>query len=372
MRAITTSNMPGNPMEQPPHVPALVLRSSGGDRPPVAMGGTAIERSMVTAGSIAVYDVKPAVVARASASAPAHKALVPSKHQAVFSVHVQNAITGRSWIVHRRFSDFTTLRTLIDEHFSVFHDEFPRLGALVGELYFPRKHKFLSKLGRVVEHRCDAFLEYLVRLHRLLISREYMLRSEISTIGLSILRGFLGSSIVQDPAHKAYPFHKPIRPTQLKPSERSPVHQCGSLHTVIEDDQEMEAAREEAKKAGPKVAADEEIPREDSTNSTDVDSLSEDMTDREDDELDGDDNDRESSFRESSMRESCMRESQLVDRRRSYKYARNRKVLLFLKKDMFGSSEETVRSPSAVEDTAVVDCGDNAKALAQLSITANE
>lgn len=367
MRAIAASNMPGNALEQQPHVPALVLRSSGGDKPPVAMGGTAIERSMVTPGSIAVYDVKPAVVRR-TAAAPAPKALVPSKNQALFAVHVQNAITGRSWIVHRRFSDFATLRALMADHFSVFRDEFPRLGALVDELYFPRKHKFLSKLERVVEHRCDAFLEYLVRLHRLLISRDYMLRSEISTIGLSILRGFLGSSIVQDPAHKAYPFHKPIRPTQLKPSERSPIHQCGSLHTVLEDAQEAEA-EQEAKKAAPKAAADEEIPREDSTNSTDVDSLSEDMTDREDDDNDLED---EEDARESSMRESCMRESQLVDRRRSYKYARNRKVLLFLKKEMFSSDEQPVRSPSAVAPTAVVDCEDNAKALAQLSIAAKE
>lgn len=123
---------------------------------------------------------------------------------------------------------------------------------------------------------------------------------------------------------------------------------------MLEDDKECEDA-DEVKKAI-KKAADEDIPREDSTNSTDVDSMSEDN----DDDLE-----------EEDARESCMRESQLVDRRRSYKYARNRKVLLFLKKDqMYSSEEQPVSSPSETVDVAVVECEGNAKALAQLTVSA--
>lgn len=326
----------------PPHVPALVLRSSGGDKPPVAMGGTAIERSMVTVGSIAIYLVKPIAV-------PASSKRLGQKSSSAFAVYAQNAITGRSWVVRRSYADFLMLRGLVVEHFKIFNDEFPQLRALVDELYFPRKHKFLGKLGRVVEHRRDAFLELLVRLHRLLISQDYLNRPDISVIGHSIFRGFLGSAIVQDPAHKAYSMHKPVTPNSLKPSERTPVNQCGSLHTVLEDDGEYER-EPEAERA---TVCKEDIPREDSTGSTDVDSSLEDMTDGEDVEDD-------------------MRESEIVDRRRSYKYARNRKVLLFLKKDLFGETPQPVRS--SVDDLAaeVVDCEGNAKALATLTIAGKE
>ncbi|TDH66856.1 hypothetical protein CCR75_003124 [Bremia lactucae] len=221
-----------------PHVTQLVVRptSHGGEKLQVAMGGTAIERSMVNASSIAVYHVKPVISTDNRLG----------KKKTIFAIHVQNAITGRSWVVHRRFSDFMMLRGLITEHFKLFGDEFPRIAGLVGELYFPKKHTFRHKISKVVEHRCDSFLEYLLGLHRLLLSQCYLLRRDISPIGISILRGFLGSAIVQDSSHKAYTFHKPILPIHLHPEDRTPVNQCGSLTTVLEDDAEYEIEIKEA------------------------------------------------------------------------------------------------------------------------------
>ncbi|CAI5736937.1 unnamed protein product [Hyaloperonospora brassicae] len=284
--------------------PQLVVRSAhhGHETLPVAMGGTAIERSMVNVGSIAVYHVRPVVA-------------LDAKHDAkatVFAVHVQNAITGRSWVVHRRFSDFLVLRGLITEHFKLFYADFPRLASRVNELYFPKKHTFRHNVDKIVEHRCDAFLEFLMGLHRLLVCHTYIVHRDISPIGLSILRGFLGSAIVQDPSHKAYAFHRPILPIELKPSERTPIHQCGSLTTVLEDDAEYEL------EAGHKAELDSEtdsMSRDGSTEESLSSSLSEDTSDGDDVEM------------TARMRE-------LVNRRRAHKYARNRRVLHFLRKDV--------------------------------------
>ncbi|POM67729.1 Hypothetical protein PHPALM_16214 [Phytophthora palmivora] len=221
------------------------------------------------------------------------------------------------------------LRGLIAEHFKLFGDEFPRISGLIDELYFPKKHKFRHKMGKVVEHRCDAFLEYLMGLHRLLISQNYLVRRDISPIGLSILRGFLGSAIVQDPSHKAYTFHKAILPIELNPAERTPINQCGSLTTVLEDDGEYEVEVEDAE---PEPEAEADVASRDGSME---DSLSEDMSDGEDTE------------------EEMMRVSEIVDRRRSHKYARNRRVLLFLRKDGVSSEPE---SPKAIDSDDAPPC----------------
>ncbi|CAH0492343.1 unnamed protein product [Peronospora farinosa] len=291
------------PKETPQHVPQLVIRPTnrGGETLQVAMGGTAIERSMVNVGSIAVYHVKPVVSTDNKLG----------KKTTIFAVHVQNAITGRSWVVHRRYSDFMMLRGLITEHFKLFGDEFPRISGLVSELYFPKKHKFRHKMGKVVEHRCDTFLDFLMGLHRLLISQNYLMRRDISPVGLSILRGFLGSAIVQDPSHRAYTFHKPILPIDLSPSERTPINQCGSLTTVIEDDAEYEVEVEDVE---PEPESEADILSRAGSTGTEG-SLTEDMSD-------GDDTEEE-----------LLRMTEIVDRRRSYKYARGRRMLLFLRKD---------------------------------------
>ncbi|GMG16038.1 unnamed protein product [Phytophthora fragariaefolia] len=303
------------------HVPQLVVRPTnrGGETLQVAMGGTAIERSMVNVGSIAVYHVKPVLSTDK----------LKGKKSTIFAVHVQNAITGRSWVVHRRYSDFMMLRGLITEHFKLFGDEFPRISSLVDELYFPKKHKIRHKMGKVVEHRCDAFLEYLMGLHRLLICQNYLVRRDISPIGLSILRGFLGSAIVQDPSHKAYTFHKPILPIELSPADRTPINQCGSLTTVLEDDAEYEIEVEEATE--PEPEADTDVASRDGSTEGTEDSLSEDLSDGEDTE------------------EEMLRMSEIVDRRRSHKYARNRRVLLFLRKDGVSNEPESPTSADAEE-----------------------
>ncbi|KAF4320645.1 hypothetical protein JM18_004943 [Phytophthora kernoviae] len=308
------------------HVPQLVVRPTnrGGETLQVAMGGTAIERSMVNVGSIAVYHVKPVV-----STDKMH-----GKKSTLFAVHVQNAITGRSWVVHRRYSDFMMIRGLIAEHFKLFGGEFPRVSTLVDELYFPKKHKFRHKMGKVVEHRCDAFLEYLMGLHRLLISQNYLARRDISPIGLSILRGFLGSALVQDPSHKAYTFHKPILPIETKPSERTPINQCGSLLTVLEDEAEYEVEVGEAEEPEPEMEAD--VSSRDGSTGTDMDSLSEDMSDCEDQE------------------DEDVRLSEIVDRRRSHKYARNRRILMFLRKDGVVEEPQNREGPTTATPTELM------------------
>ncbi|CAH0481840.1 unnamed protein product [Peronospora belbahrii] len=313
---------PDELIEQPSqHVPQLMVRPTnrGGETLQVAMGGTAIERSMVNVGSIAVYLVKPVMSTDNKLG----------KKTTIFAVHVQNAITGRSWVVHRRYSDFMMLRGLITEHFKLFDDEFPRISRHVDELYFPKKHKFRHKTGKVVEHRCDAFLEFLMGLHRLLLSQNYLARRDVSPIGLSILRGFLGSAIVQDPSHRAYTFHRAILPIELNPAERTPINQCGTLTTVIEDDAEYEVEIEDVE---PEPESEADILSRNGSSEGREDSLSEDMSDGENTEEDL----------------LCM--SEIVDRRRSYKYARNRRVLLFLRKD--GVSTE-VESPTNIKQKDV-------------------
>ncbi|TYZ58369.1 hypothetical protein PybrP1_006177 [[Pythium] brassicae (nom. inval.)] len=283
---------------------ALLIRQSGpvgGEKRAVPMGGTAIERSMVSPGSLAVYSIKPAV----SSDPNAH-----NKKLSLFAVHVQNAISGRSWVVHRKYSEFVTLQTLITAHFKSFSSQFPRLHEAVSELYFPRKHKLRYKMNKIVEHRCEAFLEYLVAVHRVLISQSYLQRKDISDIGLSIFRGFIGSGLVQESAHKDYVFHKPIRPSTLKPSDRSPVHQCGALLTVLEDD----AEEEEVSPVFPTTpVADKSVVADESTDETDFDGSS--------------------SCGESTDTEEAD-EHESVFRRHSKKYARNRRTLTFLKKEL--------------------------------------
>lgn len=286
---------------------ALLIRQSGahgsGEGRAVPMGGTAIERSMVSPGSLAIYSVKPAV-------ATAHRA-VTGKKFTLFAVHVQNAISGRSWVVHRRYSDFLTLQHLITSHFKLFAHEFPRLDELVSELYFPRKHKLRSKLGKVIEHRCDAFLEYLVAVHRVLISQSYLQRKDVSDIGLSIFRGFIGSSLVQDSAHKDYMFHQPIRPSSMKPSDRAPVNQCGALLTVLEEDAECECDAPSTTSTPTATAtSDKYATADESTDETDFDG---------------------SSCGESTDNEE-VEERESIFRRHSKKYARTRRTLVFLKK----------------------------------------
>ncbi|ETI51773.1 hypothetical protein PPTG_09178 [Phytophthora nicotianae INRA-310] len=122
------------------HVPQLVVRPTnhGGETLQVAMGGTSIERSMVNVGSIAVYHVKPVVSTDNKLG----------KKTTIFTVHVQNAITGRSWVVHRRYSDFMMLRGLIAEHFKLFGDEFPRISGFPKSSYAP--HAFYLSNERLI------------------------------------------------------------------------------------------------------------------------------------------------------------------------------------------------------------------------------
>ncbi|TMW62685.1 hypothetical protein Poli38472_005303 [Pythium oligandrum] len=221
---------------------SVVVRKNGlyggADKRPMVMGGTAIERSMMSMGSIAIYNVKPVMT----------KGLYSKEHKryTLYAVHVQNAITGRSWVVHRRYTDFMVLQTLVNEHFEQVRAVFPKLHTLVNDLYFPPKHKISSNTGRVVQHRCTAFLEYLVTLHRLLISQCYMEQLHVSETGSSIMRGFLGSTNVNQASHNAsYTIPTPILQCKLVAADRATVNQCGTLKTVLEDDLEYEDCEEE-------------------------------------------------------------------------------------------------------------------------------
>ncbi|GLE00406.1 hypothetical protein PINS_up009163 [Pythium insidiosum] len=217
----------------------------GADKLPLVMGGTAVERSMVTVGSLVICNVRPVGASAFS-------------RYTMYAVHVQNAITGRSWVVHRRYSEFLALRELILQHFEQHRDLFPKILVVIQDLYFPRKHRIRSNTGRVVQHRCSAFLQFLVVLHRLLISQKYQQYQRICAAGVSILRGFLGSSVVQDPSHSSiYEAPGPILQARLRPTERSSVLQCGTLQTVTESDNEDDETVEESPKYLTKQAVDE-------------------------------------------------------------------------------------------------------------------
>ncbi|KAJ0412263.1 hypothetical protein ATCC90586_006649 [Pythium insidiosum] len=101
-----------------PDIPAVrshpVVRPAGlqvgADKVTLVMGGTAVERSMVTIGSLVICNVRPVGGSAFS-------------RYTLYAVHVQNAITGRSWVVHRRYSEFLAFRELIREHFEQHYDE---------------------------------------------------------------------------------------------------------------------------------------------------------------------------------------------------------------------------------------------------------
>lgn len=219
------------------------IHSNSGNKRSMVMGGTAVERSMASLGSIAIYNVRPVSPSKLSQFIVHQDTQVEYKRHTFYAVHVQNALTGRSWIVYRRYSDFVSLRDMIIEHFSQVETLFPRLKDITTKLYFPRKHKLTSKSRRVVQHRCKSFLEYLVTLHRVVISHSYQMNKRVSEVGQSILRGFLGSSSVREMCHnKIYTFPTPVPRSKLLPSDRDIVNQCGALKTVVEEEDENETA----------------------------------------------------------------------------------------------------------------------------------
>lgn len=265
---------------------------------------------MISVESIAIFSVKPAALEQIDST----------KKGKLFAVHVQNAITGRSWVVYRAYEDFLVLRQLIQDHFRVFEDDFPRLQNIVKDLYFPRQHRFLASMNKIVEHRCEAFHKYLVMLHRVLISQDYLPRREISEIGLSVLRGFIGSSRVQDEEHAAYSMQHPVRAGHLPLSDRLPVQQCGSLETVIESDHDDN--QEEDKQAGRNK-------KEVETRGESPSATADELTDGTDKELSSS-SDEEEELSESDEPEIDAAAPQSVKRR----FGRNRKSIInFLKRD---------------------------------------
>lgn len=220
-------------IESSSHKPIKVLN----EKSVLQMGGSALEKAMLSITSLAIYNVSSSLATVAEAHNKRSTLPIKSKkYFTVYSIHVQNAIKGRSWIVCRRYSDFLLFRERVLNFFQQQTQNVPRLCGMVNQMYFPRKHKLRSKTEKVVEHRCQAFLGFLVALHRVLISPYYAEVGEIAEIGFSLLRGFLGSQMVANQSHKEYAYPHPILQHLLSPGERIPVNQCGALKTVLEAD----------------------------------------------------------------------------------------------------------------------------------------
>lgn len=104
---------------------------------------------MNSLGTTGIYNVKPVTATEKRAG---------TKYT-LFAVHVHSAISGRGWVVRHRYTDVLTFQALVSAHFKLFSEKFQCLEELVSNVKFPRKHKLRSKMGKVIKHRCGAYLE---------------------------------------------------------------------------------------------------------------------------------------------------------------------------------------------------------------------
>ena len=133
--------------ESSSHKPIKVLYEKNA----LQMGGSALERAMFSITSLAIYNVSSslATVSHTQNWRPTIP-IKSKKYFTVYSIHVQNAIKGRSWVVCRRYSGFLLFRERILNFFQHQAQSIPRLCGMINQMYFPRKHKLRSKSEKVV------------------------------------------------------------------------------------------------------------------------------------------------------------------------------------------------------------------------------
>ncbi|OQS02490.1 hypothetical protein THRCLA_05139 [Thraustotheca clavata] len=150
----------------------------------------------------------------------------------LYAVHIQNALTGRSWVVYRRYSDFVLFREKMAAHFQNSIEIVPKAFNSIMMLRFPKKKPFPRK--STLHHREIGFLQFLRNVHDILLDQEYYLHRDISCVGFAILKSFLGSRLHPHYAN-AYFINKTIPQHKLPLQQRLCVIQCGSLETVLEE-----------------------------------------------------------------------------------------------------------------------------------------
>ncbi|RHY71933.1 hypothetical protein DYB35_003292 [Aphanomyces astaci] len=152
----------------------------------------------------------------------------------LYTVTMQNAKSGRSWIVRRRYSDFAALRMrllqVVQPYYFMLHSVVDRLKLLP----FPKRTAFITRYVR--RHREECFLAYLRGAHVLLTDLDYGLDEDLKLQCASILRGFMGSQDVIDPMHVEYFCRDVIPQYDLHMIDRKCIARCGVLDTVLEED----------------------------------------------------------------------------------------------------------------------------------------
>ena len=101
---------------------------------------------------------------------------------------------------------------------------------------FPTKTLLQFRRAKDNEQRTRALLFYVQAMQAVLLHIGYLTQPNVAHVGHSILRGFLGSEMVIDPAHNYYSTRQYTSQHHLEPQKRTHVTQCGSLVTVPEHD----------------------------------------------------------------------------------------------------------------------------------------
>ncbi|OQR96312.1 hypothetical protein ACHHYP_16098 [Achlya hypogyna] len=156
----------------------------------------------------------------------------PAEGCTLYAVQAQNAISGRSWVVYRRYSDFVLFREKMLCHLQAFVEVVPKAFNRVMGLPFPKKQAFARK--STLRHRQDAFLAFLRAVHDVLLDPEYFLHHDISYMGFAIFKGFLGSRL-HVLHYNLYHCHTAVPQYKLPVQDRACVIQCGGLATVLEE-----------------------------------------------------------------------------------------------------------------------------------------
>ncbi|KDO15780.1 hypothetical protein SPRG_18679 [Saprolegnia parasitica CBS 223.65] len=149
-----------------------------------------------------------------------------------YAVQSQNAISGRSWVVYRRYSDFALFREKLLCHFQGFVEVVPKAFNRMMGLPFPKKQAFPRKA--TLRAREAAFLAFIRAVHDILLDPEYFLHHDVSYMGFAIFKGFLGSRL-HVLHHNMYHVQKTVPQHQLPRRERACVIQCGTLATIMEE-----------------------------------------------------------------------------------------------------------------------------------------
>ncbi|ETW10390.1 hypothetical protein H310_00708 [Aphanomyces invadans] len=156
-----------------------------------------------------------------------------SIHHRLYTVTVQNTKTGRSWVVHRRYSDFDALRTRLLQVLEPFYFMLHTVVDHLKRMRFPKRSAFVTR--RVRRHREECFLAYLRGVHVLLTDPDYGLDKDLQLQCASVLRGFVGSQDVCDPSHVDYFCRDVIPQYRLRMADRKCIVRCGVLDTVVEE-----------------------------------------------------------------------------------------------------------------------------------------